>query len=369
MKLTIAAETLRPAVEAAAGLAPKSNKIPQLECVRIDATPDITVVSAANLVESIRLNLPAGSSVTPGPVFVPSENLLRVVKEAKKEDVTIEWDEKKLHASVKFGWVKVKLPTESPENQRTFKRFDGKKDHAVVPGAALSALIKRTAFSVQKDFTSRTLGGISVKIGTDKIELAATDGRRMAVARQAVENTGKETNAVVPVITPKLIGKLIDDGDPLNVQLTGNVLIIHGTKGEMTHRLISGTFPPYEAHLPWTSPHEITVDRKTLQAVLKKASLLKVAGGIEAVFTITKDSFAMTATAQIEGAVADQMEIEWPHADVTINLDHTFMEDALKSMTSEKVVIGAEARDKPFILRELTEGIEAVNVILPKVHS
>jgi hypothetical protein len=38
-------------------------------------------------------------------------------------------------------------------------------------------------------------------------------------------------------------------------------------------------------------------------------------------------------------------------------------------MESEKVVVGVEAADKPFILRELTEGIEAVNVILPKVSS
>ena len=48
MKLTIPAALLAPAIKAAAKLAPKSNKIPQLECVRIDATPDITVISAAN---------------------------------------------------------------------------------------------------------------------------------------------------------------------------------------------------------------------------------------------------------------------------------------------------------------------------------
>jgi hypothetical protein len=41
--------------------------------------------------------------------------------------------------------------------------------------------------------------------------------------------------------------------------------------------------------------------------------------------------------------------------------------DALKSMESDGVMVGVEARDKPFVLRELTEGIQSVNVILPKV--
>jgi DNA polymerase-3 subunit beta len=369
MKLTLSAEVLRPAIQAAANLAPKSGKIPQLECVRIDATPDVTVISAANLVESIRLNLPVGSTCSPGTVFVPSENLLRAVKEAKKEDVTIEWDGKKLHAKVSFGTASVKLPTEAPENQRGFTRFDSNKPSASVPGSALSALIKRTQFSVQKDFSSRTLGGISVKIKTNLIELAATDGRRMAVARIKVPTSGVETEAVVPVMTPKLIDTLIDPDDPVDVQLTGNVLIIKGPKGETTQRLIAGDFPPYETHLPWTSPQEIEVERKVFMSLLKRASLLKVAGGIEAVFVIDKEMLQMTATAQIEGSTTDAMEIAWPYDQVQINLDHTFIHDALKSMESEKVVVGVEAADKPFILRELTEGIEAVNVILPKVSS
>ena len=367
MKVTLPAATLRPAIQAAANLAPKSGKIPQLECVRIDATEDVTVISAANLVESIRLNLPAGDDVAIGAVFVPSENLLRAIKEAKKEDVTIEWDGKKLHAQVRFGSTKVKLPTESPENQRTFKRFNDKKPCAIVLGSDLSALIKRTAFSVQKDFSSRTLGGISVKITGGKIELAATDGRRMAVARKMSSMGGDETEAVVPVMTPKLIDTLIDEGDPVSVQIASNVLIIKGPHGETTQRLISGQFPPYEAHTPWTSPQEIEVDRKEFLGLLKKASLLKVAGGIEAVFVVTKEFLQMTATAQIEGSITDAIPIEWPHDDVQINLEHTFLQDALKSMTSDRLVIGVEAADKPFIMRELTEGIEAVNVILPKV--
>jgi DNA polymerase-3 subunit beta len=367
MKLTLPAATLRPAIQAAANLAPKSGKIPQLECVRIDASEVATVISAANLVESIRLQLAVGEDVEPGAVFVPSENLLRVIKEAKKEDVTILWDTKKLHATVKFGSTSVKLPTESPENQRTFKRFNDKKPHAIVPGSDLSALIKRTAFSVQKDFSSRTLGGISVKIRSDMIELAAMDGRRMAVARKMVPTDGDETDAVVPVMTPKLIDTLIDEGDPVSVQIAANVLIIRGPHGETTQRLISGTFPPYEAHVPWTPPQEIEVDRKTFQALLKKAALLKVAGGIETVFMVSAESLAMTATAQIEGTTSDAMPIDWPHEQVEINLDHTFLMDALKSMESDGVMVGVEARDKPFVLRELTEGIQSVNVILPKV--
>jgi DNA polymerase-3 subunit beta len=368
MKFTAPAESLRPLIEAAAELAPGSGKIPQLEAVRLDVgDPDHLVTSASNMVESIRLNLSPISSPTPGSVFVPSVNLLRAVKAAKKEDITIAWDGKKLHATVQWGSTKVKLPTEPPENQRSFKRFKPKKPFATVPGEALSALIKRTAFAVQGDFASRTLGGVSVKVKKDRLELAATDGRRLSVARRPITGSGTETEAIVTPMPPKAIDRLYAEGETVDVQVVSNVLVIKGSKGETTRRLVSGSFPDYEDHVPWTLPKETKINRKAFIELVKHASLLKVAGGVETYFTFSDNNLHMLAQASVEGTTEASMVIDWPYEEVRINLDHSFIDQGLKSMASELVVVGVESAETAFTIREISDELEAINVIMPKV--
>jgi DNA polymerase-3 subunit beta len=368
MKFTAPAASLRPLIEAAAELAPGSGKIPQLEATKLEVSdPDHLVVSASNLVEAIRLNLAPVTKVMPGAVFVPSINLLRVIKEAKKEDVTIAWNGKSLHASVSWAGTKVKLPTEPPENQRAFKRFNAKKPFATVPASAFSDLVKRTAFAVQSDFASRTLGGVSVKVKTDALELAATDGRRLAVARKAIPGAGHFTEAVVSPMPPKVIDRLHAEGESVDVQLLGPVLAIRGSVGETARRLLSGHFPDYEAHVPWTMPREIRVKRKDLIALVKKANLLKVAGGINTYFQFEDNILHMEAVASVEGSTEAAMGIDWPHPKVRINLDHTFIDQALKSMSSDEVILGIESGEAQFTIREESTVYEVINVIMPKV--
>lgn len=363
MKLIAPADILKPLCKAAAALAPGSGKIPQLECVRIDVTEHESEFSCSNMTESLRLKLPIGGE--PGSVFVPAVNLERTIKEAK-DDVTISWDGEALYAKVKFGRTTVRLPTEDPNNQRAMKRFDPEKKFTTMPGADLSALIKRTAFSVQTDFQSRTLGGVSVQITAEKIELAATDGRRMAVAIKEVATEGKETLAIIPPMTTKSLLSLFEEGENLDVQVTGNALVFHGSKGEVTKRLISGKFPPYHSHVPWTSPYETKIDRKAFIELLKLASLLKVAGGVEAVFTFADNELQLAVTALIEGTMTSSMEIDWPHPEIKINLEHSFVDEALKAVESEKVIIGLEGSLKPLTIREITDDMKVICFVLPK---
>lgn len=368
MKFTVSAEVLRPLVEAAAELAPGSGKIPQLEACRLDVgDPDHLVVSASNMVESIRLNHEPVRSPTPGSTFVPSVNLLRAIKAAKKEDVTISWDGKALHAVVQWGKTKVKLPTEPPANQRAFKRFDPKVKATTVPGAALAALIKRTAFAVQTDFASRTLGGVSIKVRTDKLELAATDGRRVAVARMPITGSNDADIVVTPTSSKSIIRLVEDEDGTVDLQTTGNVLILRGARGEASRRLLSGKFPDYEQHIPWTASKETKIDRKALIELIRNANLLKVTGGIETYFTFADNELKILAQASIEGTTAASMPIDWPWPEIKVNLDHTFVDQALKAMESEHVIVGLESAEAPVFVREISDAHEAINVIMPKV--
>ena len=92
MKLVMQGDRLRPLLENAAALAPGTGKRPSLECTRLSVEADgSVVVAASNTKESIRLKSTA-HKWQEGSVFLPSENLLRLVKAAKSELVTISWN-------------------------------------------------------------------------------------------------------------------------------------------------------------------------------------------------------------------------------------------------------------------------------------
>ena len=75
-------------------------------------------------------------------------------------------------------------------------------------------------------------------------------------ARKAITSSGHETEAVVSPMPPKVIDRLHAEGETVDVQLLGSVLAIRGSVGETARRLLSGQFPGYEEHVPWTMPNE-----------------------------------------------------------------------------------------------------------------
>lgn len=369
MKLAMQGARLRPLLENAAALAPGLHKRPALESTRLSVRDDGSVVIAAsNTRESIQLKAIA-HKYDPGEVFLPSENLLRLVKEAKEQLVTITWNGKSLKAKVRWGRSTATLPTEAPGSLPEIKTFDEKRGYVTMKGTTFTEVMKRTAFAVQTDFTQRAMHGVSVEIREGNLTTAATDGMRFSLV-EAAGLAGSDPKfsltALVPPLKPKLLSAFVGEGD-IDLQVSGSFLHARGERGEMAWTMLQGEFPDWRGHVPKTAPRGMTLDRKTMLSMLKQAGLLKVTGSTTHRFTLDADKMLMETSAGVEGGVAASIEIPWPHAKLEIGLDPKFMEEGLAAMGNEKVWVGFDSDRTPVVMREDHEDFDYIYCVVPRL--
>jgi len=369
MKFTLAADAIRPAVEACASIAPGEGKKPQLESTLITVNADGTVQFAAtNTADALWFKVAGATDVEPGPLFVPSVNLLRLVKQADDEKLTVTWDETKGQAIFTFAESRIKLPVEDPKDFPQIQRFDPKGHFVTLPLPALSMMFKRVNFAVMDDFRQRTLAGVNVQIKAKSLKLTTTDGVRMATVERDIDNpTGVRTSTIIPPLPPKIIKTFsIEDEDPVDVQVTDTAIALRGTRGELTRRAINGQFPDWDLEKQLVYQHHIEVPTKSLKEVLETAALLKVNSPTTCEFNWTADGLLLEASSGIDGNVRAKLAAPWPHPPFSIRLDAALLAEAVKCADADQVDLSFGDERQPALLREMQDGLLYLYAISPK---
>ena len=134
----------------------------------------------------------------------PTARVLAVLRELNDDVVRLEvtgdatW--------IRCGYSEFRLSAEDPADFPPVATFED-TDYFVVPAAALRTMIRRTIFATDSESTRYALGGIQMELGAEKLTLAATDSRRLAVVTTASSIVGKPAiPAASPVIPSKAMG-------------------------------------------------------------------------------------------------------------------------------------------------------------------
>ena len=355
MKLKVAAPGIKTILDATASVAPGTGKRPQLECTRIDVEEGQVVFSATNQNESVRILYDGEMESEIGSVYLPSANLLRVVKEAKKGDVEITWDGKSQKALIRLAGTEVKLPVEPPEHLPPIQRFKPGKPFVTLPGSALTGLFARTRFSVMSDFVARALGGVNLIVKGGQVEAAASDGKRISVVKVPCENPGDvDATVILPPISATNVKWLMQGPEGMvDLQLSPSRFLLRGPRGELSQGLIIGEFPDYQGHVPARHPKSMEVDRKALIAFFDQAKIIKVLSEIKYKFLLRAGEIEMQASAGTDGAVTAVLPVPWTWPDMSIPFDPILLVDSLKAMQSEHVVLGFDTPQSTILLTEL----------------
>jgi len=369
MKLTAPASDIRPFIEACADIAPKKNKRPVLEATLITADATGVTFNATNLHDTVWLRSEKIVPMKAGQVLVPSANLLRAVKEAGKEDITISWNGKSLKATFQWGKSRIQLPVELPSSFPVIERFKEEEGFVRLTASALTGHLKRTSFATQSAFASRALHGVNVVVKGIAIAFAATDGMRFALVEAECENPDSITiDSIIPPVKLKQLRRLHEvGGNKLDVQANSSWLRIRGPHGELAWRLIAGEFPKWEGYVPRKAPKEITVDRKKLQAVMSAHKVVKSTLSKDYRIDLTDGNFKLTAKAGIDGDIESEIGCPWTHGDFAISLDPEFLEQGLDAMQLDEIVFGVTGPKEPVLMREHTPDFTYIYSVVPRV--
>jgi len=406
MKVICDRGALLDAVNLVASIVPARTPTPALSCIKFTARKTASggevIIAGTDAESSLSITITHVDVQQPGAAAIPADKLRAIVSaEDGEPTLTIETDGDQVHIRGQnahfrvFGFPPADFPP-LPDLQQTLSGEAGGAPKTVFTqnAGSLMELVSRTAFATARETSRYAINGVLLKRDGKKLEMVATDGRRLALSRAQVTGAGggKDKDNVTCIIPTKALGVLQkiarDPEETVRVAITDTRIFFAfepGAAGEespkkgkgvsgaepaaraiLSSTLVEGTFPPYEDVIPKEQDKKITTSRDELSSAVRKASVLtnEESRGVRMAFTSSDKRLKLSSRAPEMGESDIHVELSsYEGEDIEISFNPTFITDVLKVVTEQEVIVELKAPNKPGLIRSSTN--DFVYVVMP----
>ncbi len=357
---------------------------PQLTCVKFIAEKNDDggrlTLAATDAEISLCLVTRQVDVQEPGEALIPADKLKQIVAAEENEPtLTIETEKDQCH--IRGADAHFCLHGYPPEDFPPIPDFadvvSGKQPTKAVfshSASALNQMIARTAFATARENSRYAINGVLIQRVGKKLEMVATDGRRLALCRSNLKDVDKDAppvSCIAPTKALTLLQRLIDDPDSqVHIAITDNQILFRLGDGENTRavlasNLVEGTFPPYDDVIPKDQDKKVTFDRDVLSSAVKRAALLtnEESRGVRMAFRGSEKKLELSSRAPEMGEAEINIDLTgYEGDDIEIGFNPSFITDALKVITEPEVILELKAPNRPGLFRS---GSEFTYVVMP----
>ena len=380
MKVICDRSALLDATNIAAGVVATRTPRPQLTCIKLTASKaggkGTLTIAATDAEISIRLSTGQVEVQEEGEVLVPADKMRQIVA-AQESDPTLTIDATKDQTEIRgtgarfkvFGYPAGEFPP-IPE----FPKEGSAADAFTIDADVLAQLITRTIFSTARENSRYAINGVLLKRDAKKINMVATDGRRLALAKASCtpEAPGEGGQCIVPTKALSLALKLLGTAsDKVRIAVTDNQ-IMFAFKGDddgeatvLASNLVEGTFPPYEDVLPKDQDKRATLNVDILSSAVRRAALLtnEESRGVRMAFSTADKSLKLSSRAPEMGEAEIEVQLDkYEGGDIEVGFNPAFIVDALKVVSGDEVIFELKAGNKPGLIKS---GTDFLYVVMP----
>jgi DNA polymerase-3 subunit beta len=388
MKVICDRGALMDAINLVSGAVAQRSPRPQLQCIKLSATKangagEVTL-SATDAEVALRISLSQVDVHQPGEALIPADKLKQIVSaEDGEPTLTLELDGDAVHIKGQdahfkvFGYPANDFPPIPDFQAMVAGTGDTPKAKAFIthPSGSLAALVARTIFATARESSRYAINGVLLKRDGKRLEMVATDGRRLALARAnltAADKDAKGLSCIVPGKALNMLQRLISSHDePVQIAITdAQILFSFGTaaspgRAVLVSNLVDGSFPPYEDVIPKDHDKKVTFDRDVLASAVRRAALLtnEESRGVRMFFRSKDKQLELTSRAPEMGEATVRVNLaDYQGDDLEIGFNPSFIVDALKVLEDNQVIMELKGPGKPGLIRS---GSDFVYVVMP----
>lgn len=150
------------------------------------------------------------------------------------------------------------------------------RDGTSFAAGLLARLIERTSVAVSSESVNTTLAGALLKIDKPELQMVATDGHRLALAKASVSLPGLNTPAQV-LIPRKTLSAFLRfaegrNDQPVRCAITDNHLFFVWQERLLFSRKLSSSFPDYERVLPRSHAASLSLSRNDFRSAIERVA-------------------------------------------------------------------------------------------------
>lgn len=346
--------------------------LPVLGNVLIQAEDKFLVLSATDLTVGVRVWV--GATVEEaGSVTIPAKLLSEFIAALPAgERVDLKLNAKTMMLNVKCARYDSNFKGISAIEFPTIPTGEGMNGAISMDVDALRKVISRVAFCASIDESRPALTGVKVVISEEKIEMAATDGFRLAVASTKVESSTKLVDgATEEVLIPakslselsRILGLLPHDVNdtyrPVDIILppTGHNVIFRMAGVDFVSQVITNEYPKYQSIIPKSKVSSMTVDTKALLRALRVSNLFARDSSNIVRFSGTPgapeapSTLVITSTSSDTGDSIANLDVLMTGPEAVIAFNGRYMLDVLNAIDEPQIVIETTRPSAPGVVR------------------
>lgn len=252
--------------------------------------------------------------------------------------------------TIDYGLGRFELQGLSATEYPRLPRLD-QVDPIRIPAPMLYQGLRTTMGAASTDESRLILTGVHFQWFTEGLELAGTDGHRLAIARLPNVTAPSFPPITVPTRALKEIATAIakrNDEVALRCDLTQAIFDI-GEGLRITIRLLDGRYPEYRAVLPKTWGYHVTVDRAALLETLERVAVLAPRPGFLTKIELnpTMQNLRITANAQNVGDIKETLPAKVEAAEaLAFGCNARYLIDCLRTFDDPLAVLALNGTDQ-----------------------
>ncbi len=193
--------------------------------------------------------------------------------------------------------------------------------------------------------TNNLLSGVVCEVNKNILEMAATDGNRLARVREVVKNNSADSEKVFEMlISSKVLSELskislLAEAENMKICKEAKRIVITTDKTKIITRLMQGQFPKYNQLIPQTFPKEAVIDKFNLISALERVATMVNEKNSIVKFEFADGVLKLSGDSPEAGNSQDIIDIKYTGEPLTIAFNYKFVLEFLKIVESEEIVV------------------------------
>ncbi len=366
MEFTVDKRILQEAVQKTLGIVERKTTIPILSNILIKTDGDSLKIVATDREIGLVANYPA-QIYEPGDITINAKKISEMIREMDDDSVLFRTVGDK-QAFIKSGSAEYRVQG-IPSDDFPEVHMEEEVECFSIPSVTLSRMIRKTFFAATADETRKSLNGAYFKKEGLNCEMVATDGYRMSLVTEVLpEANGKEIG-IGGVIIPRKglleIRKIFGDKDmPVEMGITGNVLVVKTKDIMLRLSLIDATYPDYSRVIPKDRGVEIHLDRHRFLQSLRRMGVMATEFFSGVALELSDGKMILNSTNPDVGEANEEIEVSYKDGSFTIAYNVHYLIEGIESMDSELISLDMRRDGGPCVIRPLDDDSH-VCIVMP----
>ncbi|MBN1403317.1 MAG: DNA polymerase III subunit beta [Opitutales bacterium] len=325
----------------------------------IEASEGSVSLTTTNLDMSIRCRIKAEVSEQ-GSITLPVRKLAAIVSDLPSLEVQVEATNQQ--ARILSGTATYRIMGMPAEEFPALPSFADKHSF-VLQQDDLSRMLRSVVYAQSTDEARYIMNGVFFSFGEDKLTMAATDGRRLAVISKEMavseENAG---SIILPAKTASEVTRLMGQGDNVRIAFNDRQVafeIASSEEGEgamvdsiyLVSKVVEGNYPNYRQVVPKGNDQHIRINRETLLNTVRRASRVTSDKNNSVKVSVKPGILDITGSSPEIGESKVSVNVEYEGPEVTVGFNPQYLMDPLKALSRDEVIFEFKDELSPGVIR------------------